>query len=314
MRAPMAARKFQPGQFYRLQNFETFAPVVASTTGTPALAMEGLALTGAWVDTEKGLLGTIVLEMGGSSRLCAALAAGRADRPHGPDRHADRDRQQGDGAALRRRPRQRGALLDRARLQGARRARCSTSPATSSGEDLFKRDDIERYTDQVIWCTDMRRRRSRRAARRTGTSAATSCRRWWRTPPAQLGGPPAIPLTRGGPHHRHRLRPHDERRPRGAPRRARAAPRSAAPRHRQHQLADAVHDEGGLRAVPAEADGPADRQGARRLHLLQPGPGARRGRLPQPPRAPAGQLDAGEAERTRGSTRLLKAAPDVIRV
>jgi NAD(P)H-flavin reductase len=81
--APMAARKFQPGQFYRLQNFETHAPVIAVDRGgtlpvnTQArLAMEGLALTGAWVDVEKGLLGTIVLEMGGSSRLCAALAPG----------------------------------------------------------------------------------------------------------------------------------------------------------------------------------------------------------------------------------------------
>ena len=28
VRAPMAARAFQPGQFYRLQNFETLAPRV----------------------------------------------------------------------------------------------------------------------------------------------------------------------------------------------------------------------------------------------------------------------------------------------
>ena len=39
-------------------------------------AMEGLALTGAWIDEEKGLLGTIVLEMGGSSDLCALLKPG----------------------------------------------------------------------------------------------------------------------------------------------------------------------------------------------------------------------------------------------
>src|SRR5690606_12750721 len=55
--APLAARHFEPGQFYRLQNFERLAPVVKGTR----LAMEGLALTGAWVDKEKGLLGTIVL-------------------------------------------------------------------------------------------------------------------------------------------------------------------------------------------------------------------------------------------------------------
>jgi hypothetical protein len=38
--------------------------------------MEGLALTGAWVDRERGLVSLIVLEMGGSSDLCAALRPG----------------------------------------------------------------------------------------------------------------------------------------------------------------------------------------------------------------------------------------------
>ena len=72
VRAPIAARAFQPGQFYRLQNFESLAP---RSDGT-ALAMEGLAVTGAQVDREKGLLSTIVLEMGGSSDLCAILKPG----------------------------------------------------------------------------------------------------------------------------------------------------------------------------------------------------------------------------------------------
>ncbi len=69
IRAPLAARKFEPGQFYRLQNFEALAPLAAGTR----MQMEGLALTGAWVDKEKGLVSTIVLEMGGSSDLCAML-------------------------------------------------------------------------------------------------------------------------------------------------------------------------------------------------------------------------------------------------
>src|SRR3954471_17638788 len=51
LRAPIAARRFQPGQFYRMQNYETLALRVPGTT----LAMEGLALTGAWVDRAKGL-------------------------------------------------------------------------------------------------------------------------------------------------------------------------------------------------------------------------------------------------------------------
>jgi NAD(P)H-flavin reductase len=32
IKAPMAARAFQPGQFYRLQNYETLAPRVDGTT------------------------------------------------------------------------------------------------------------------------------------------------------------------------------------------------------------------------------------------------------------------------------------------
>src|SRR4029077_15846306 len=72
VKAPMAARAFQPGQFYRLQNYESFATRANGTT----LAMEGLALTGASVDRDQGLLSMIVLEMGGSSDLCALLKPG----------------------------------------------------------------------------------------------------------------------------------------------------------------------------------------------------------------------------------------------
>jgi NADPH-dependent glutamate synthase beta subunit-like oxidoreductase/NAD(P)H-flavin reductase len=72
VKAPTAARRFKPGQFYRLQNFEHHALAVDGTR----LAMEGLALTGAWVDRERGLVSTIVLEMGGSSDLCALLEPG----------------------------------------------------------------------------------------------------------------------------------------------------------------------------------------------------------------------------------------------
>ncbi len=67
--APQAAANFEPGEFYRLQNFET----LSQRTGDTTLTMEGLALTGAWTDLDQGLVGLIVLEMGGSSDLCAWL-------------------------------------------------------------------------------------------------------------------------------------------------------------------------------------------------------------------------------------------------
>jgi NAD(P)H-flavin reductase len=76
VRAPLAARNFRPGQFYRLQNFETLSPVVTSSGSSTRLQMEGLAMTGAWVDRDRGLVSTVVLEMGGSSDLCAMLRPG----------------------------------------------------------------------------------------------------------------------------------------------------------------------------------------------------------------------------------------------
>ncbi|HEX8154349.1 MAG TPA: FAD-dependent oxidoreductase, partial [Thermoanaerobaculia bacterium] len=80
LRAPLAARQFEPGQFYRLQNFEAHAKEIDGTK----LAMEGLALTGAWTDKEQGLVSLIVLEMGGSSRLCAHLETGEPVIVMGP--------------------------------------------------------------------------------------------------------------------------------------------------------------------------------------------------------------------------------------
>src|SRR5205823_13339637 len=77
---PSAARHFRPGQFYRLQNFETSALKIRHTR----LLMEGIALTGAWVDPDKGLLSLIALELGVSSRLCRYLRKGEQVVVMGP--------------------------------------------------------------------------------------------------------------------------------------------------------------------------------------------------------------------------------------
>jgi NAD(P)H-flavin reductase len=147
--APMAARKFLPGQFYRLQNFETLAPVIDGSR----LAMEGLALTGAWIDPEKGLLGTIVLEMGGSSRLCAALKPGEPIILMGPTgtptEITGKETVLLCGGGL-----GNAVLFSIARAFKALGTRVLYFAGYKRGEDLFKQDDIEKFTDQVIWCTD----------------------------------------------------------------------------------------------------------------------------------------------------------------
>lgn len=65
VQAPMAAKNFKPGQFYRLQNFETFAPLVANT----CLLSEGVAMIGVCSKQEKDTLSFMILEKGTSTRL-----------------------------------------------------------------------------------------------------------------------------------------------------------------------------------------------------------------------------------------------------
>jgi NAD(P)H-flavin reductase len=149
VRAPYQARKFKPGQFYRLQDLETEAPIVDGIR----LAMEGLALTGAWVDREKGLLSVIILEMGGSSNLCAILRPGQEVVCMGPT-GAPTEIAHGEDVLLA------GGGLGNAVLfsiaKGLREAGCRVLyfAGYKEGRDLFKQDEIETATDQVIYSTD----------------------------------------------------------------------------------------------------------------------------------------------------------------
>jgi NADPH-dependent glutamate synthase beta subunit-like oxidoreductase/NAD(P)H-flavin reductase len=153
VRAPAAARHFHPGQFYRLQNFERLSPRVHVSDHMAAMVMEGIALTGAWVDQEKGLLSLIALEMGVSSRLCAYLKPGEPVVVMGPtgtpteipDHSAVMLAGGGLGNAV---------LFSIARALKARGNRVIYFAGYRDGADLFKREDIELSTDQVIWATD----------------------------------------------------------------------------------------------------------------------------------------------------------------
>ena len=150
VRAPRQARTFHPGQFYRMHNFETEAATVDGTT----LLMEGLALTGAWVDPDKGLLSLIVLEMGGSSRLCSTLRPGAQVVVMGPT---------GTPTEI---PTHQTVLLAGGGLGNAvlfsiaRALRAAGNKVIyfagyRKPNDLFKQEDIEVSTDQVVWATDV---------------------------------------------------------------------------------------------------------------------------------------------------------------
>jgi NAD(P)H-flavin reductase len=149
VRAPAAARHFRPGQFYRLQNYESAARRAA---GVPLL-MEGIALTGAWVDRERGLLSLIALELGVSSRLVAYLEQGEPIVVMGPT-GAPTEIPDGQNVLLLGGGLGNAVLFSIAKAMRAHGNKVIYFAGYRRGEDLFKREEIEASTDQVIWSTD----------------------------------------------------------------------------------------------------------------------------------------------------------------
>jgi NADPH-dependent glutamate synthase beta subunit-like oxidoreductase/NAD(P)H-flavin reductase len=153
VKAPAAAKHFHPGQFYRLQNYETLAPHVRKGGRDIPLLMEGIALTGAWVDREKGLLSLIALELGVSSRLCAYLKKGEPVIVMGPT-GTPTEIPQGENVLLLGGGLGNAVLFSIAKAMRDRGNKVIYFAGYKKGEDLFKREEIEAATDQVIWSTD----------------------------------------------------------------------------------------------------------------------------------------------------------------
>jgi NAD(P)H-flavin reductase len=117
------------------------------------LLMEGIALTGAWVDKQRGLLSLVVLEMGGSSRLCAALRPGEQVVVMGPTGtpteipHDQTVLLAGGGLG--------NAVLfsiGRARRSAGSRVMYYAGDRTPADRDRI--DEIEAASDVVVWCCD----------------------------------------------------------------------------------------------------------------------------------------------------------------
>ena len=115
--------------------------------------MEGLAMTGAWVDREKGLVSVIVLEMGGSSDLCAYLKPGEPVVLMGPT---------GTPTEI---PAKETVMLVGGGLGNAvlfsigRAAREKGSKVLyfagyKKAIDRYKIEEIEAAADVIVWCCD----------------------------------------------------------------------------------------------------------------------------------------------------------------
>ncbi|MGA9118915.1 MAG: FAD-dependent oxidoreductase, partial [Bacteroidota bacterium] len=149
VRAPKAAREFHPGQFYRLQNYEADSPTVAGTLFT----MEGVALTGAWVDTTRGEIGMIALEVGVSSRLCATLNPGQHVVVMGPT-GTPTEIGEGETALLLGGGLGNAVLFSIGREFRRKGGKVIYFAGYKKEEDFFKREWIEAAADVVVYSVD----------------------------------------------------------------------------------------------------------------------------------------------------------------
>ncbi|MDM8557413.1 FAD-dependent oxidoreductase [Candidatus Parabeggiatoa sp. HSG14] len=149
IRVPIAAKKFRPGQFFRLQNFETHAPILDKTR----LQTETLAMRCAKVDPEKGFLSFMVFEQGVSSRLCATFRPGDPISLMGPTGVQTKIYDSGETVMI---------IADRT---GSANAQSVGSAMRSAGnrvlyiadfhtaDEVYCQDDLENAADTIVWIT-----------------------------------------------------------------------------------------------------------------------------------------------------------------
>jgi NAD(P)H-flavin reductase len=146
IQAPMAARNFRPGQFYRLQTFEASSPVVAGTR----LQVPLLTVSGTGVKDDKVRL--MVLQWGAGPRLVGRLKPGDRLVLMGPT-GAPIDIPTGKtvmvvagrwGAAV---------MLDIGHALRTAGNRVLYVAAFTQASEVDHQDELEAGTDQIIWCT-----------------------------------------------------------------------------------------------------------------------------------------------------------------
>jgi NADPH-dependent glutamate synthase beta subunit-like oxidoreductase/NAD(P)H-flavin reductase len=146
VRAPLAARNFRPGQFFRLQSFESHSPEVEGTR----LQIPLLTVSGTGVKEDEIRL--MVLQWGAGARLAGRLQPGDPLVLMGPT-GAPTEIPTGEtvlvvagrwGAAV---------MLDIGPALRAAGNRVLYVAAFNSAAELDRQEELEAAADQLIWCT-----------------------------------------------------------------------------------------------------------------------------------------------------------------
>jgi len=146
VRAPMAAKNFQPGQFFRLQTFEKYSRVVAGTR----LQIPLQTVSGAGVDGDCVRL--LLLRFGANARIAEQLKPGDPLVLMGPTGSPAKLGHQRTvlviagawGAAV---------MIDLGRALRAAGNRVLFFASFRCKDDIYFKDELEQCADQIVWAS-----------------------------------------------------------------------------------------------------------------------------------------------------------------
>lgn len=153
IRAPMAAQNFQPGQFYRIQNYECLAPLIDGTR----LQTEALALIGIRCDRNPDVLSFIVQQTGVSSKIVANFKAGQHISLMGPTGAKSAVPQQPETVMIIGGAMAAAEVLAMGPAWRAAGSRILFVATFEHSRDIFLQSRLEAATDAIVWvggCAD----------------------------------------------------------------------------------------------------------------------------------------------------------------
>jgi len=148
--APVVTRNFEPGHFYRIQNFET----ASIQAGDTLLQTEGTAVLASKVDKVAGTLSFMILEHGASSRLFATLRENDPISIMGPTGVRTKIPQDNETILMIGGRLSAAHLLPLGKAWRAAGNRVLYVAGFRTADEVFCQAELEAATDKIIWVTE----------------------------------------------------------------------------------------------------------------------------------------------------------------
>jgi NAD(P)H-flavin reductase len=149
IRAPLAARHYKPGQFYRLQNLETLAPHIDHTL----IQMEPLTILPSDCDPENGTLTFVVHETSATAKLCCTLKANEPVSLMGPTGVRTKIPGEKETALIIGNQGSFAFLRSYGKPMRAAGNHLIFVAQLNNEDEIYCREELEQYADTIIWVT-----------------------------------------------------------------------------------------------------------------------------------------------------------------